>query len=78
MERSSEGSLLKSISGGKSGKRRCVERLRKRWIEEVEEDVRELEVSCRRRQAQGNKVGIVPKTANKPVSECVTKDNLSQ
>ncbi|PSN32088.1 hypothetical protein C0J52_27501 [Blattella germanica] len=52
VERSEEGSLLQKIWRGKPGGRRCVGRPRRKWMENVEEDMRELGVRGWRRRTQ--------------------------
>ncbi|PSN37622.1 hypothetical protein C0J52_27096 [Blattella germanica] len=44
VERSEEGSLFQRIWRGKPGGRRCLGRPRRNWMENVEEDTRELVV----------------------------------
>lgn len=52
VERSEEESLLQKIYKGKPGGRRCVGRPRKKWIENIEEDLKELGIRGWRRKTQ--------------------------
>ncbi|KAJ4432776.1 hypothetical protein ANN_21415 [Periplaneta americana] len=52
VERSEEESLLKKIYRGKPDGRRCVGRPRKKWIEGVEEDIKQMGIRAWRRKTQ--------------------------
>ena len=44
--------LIKRIYRGKPGGKRCVGRPRKKWMEDVQEDIKKLGTRCLRRRAQ--------------------------
>ena len=52
IERREDSSLIKRIYRGKPGGKRCVGRPRKKWIEDVEEDIKMMGIRCWRRRAQ--------------------------
>ena len=52
IERSEENSLLSRIYRGHPGGKRCVGRPRKKWIEDVIEDLEEMGIRMWRRKAQ--------------------------
>lgn len=52
IERSDERSLLSKLYKGHPGGRRCIGRPRKRWLEDIEEDIREMGIRTWRRRAQ--------------------------
>ncbi|PSN54139.1 hypothetical protein C0J52_09457 [Blattella germanica] len=54
VERSEEGSLLQRIWRGKLGGRKCVGRPRRKWMENVKENMRELGVREWRRTNNRN------------------------
>ena len=52
IERSEDRSLIKRIYRGKPGGKRSVGRPRKKWMEDVEEDIKVMGIRCWRRRAQ--------------------------
>ncbi|PSN43995.1 hypothetical protein C0J52_16482 [Blattella germanica] len=52
IERSDERSLLSKLYKGHPGGRRCIGRPRKIWLEDIEEDIREMGIRTWRRRAQ--------------------------
>ncbi|KAJ4425668.1 hypothetical protein ANN_27864 [Periplaneta americana] len=52
VERSEERSLLRKIYREKPVGRRCVERSRKKWIEGIEEDIKQMDIREWRRRTQ--------------------------
>ena len=52
MERREDSSLIKRIRRGKQGGKRCMGRRRKKWMEDVEEDIKMMGIRCWRRRAQ--------------------------
>ena len=52
IERREDSSLIKRIYRGKPGGKSCVGRPRKKWMEDVEEDIKMMGIRCWRRRAQ--------------------------